>query len=99
MSCAFLLPAYRHIGGIFNIGLGKPTTWNEMARALLAALDCQKTIEYVEMPPDLARQYQNYTCADVRKFHKIFGSGTVGTPIPEAVGEYVQEYLLRNARW
>lgn len=99
MTCAFLK---KECGGLFNVGQGQVTTWNQLATALFDALGREKRIQYVEMPPELSKQYQNYTCADMRKFHKIFSSdGTLYalTPISSAVREYVQMYLMRNGRW
>ena len=102
MTCALLDPKYRNVCGIFNIGQGKPTTWNTLADALFKALQKRPQIGYIDMPPELMRQYQNYTCATMDKFHKIFSSDPkrVATlPIESAVHEYVQEYLMKNARW
>lgn len=99
MSCLFLDPKYRHIGGIFNIGLGQPTSWNQMTQFLFCALEKKSAVSYVDMPPELRHQYQNYTCADMRKFHTIFSMNAEMTPIRKAVREYVSEYLLRDARW
>lgn len=102
MTCAFLDPKYRHVGGIFNIGQGKPTTWNELADALFRSLQKKTKIAYIDMPMELSRQYQNYTCATMDKFFKIFSPDphyTRFTPIDAAVEEYVREYLLRKARW
>jgi ADP-L-glycero-D-manno-heptose 6-epimerase len=99
MSCAFLEPKYKNVSGIYNIGLGKATSWNQMSQFLFDALEKKSSISYVEMPPELNRQYQNYTCADMRKFHTIFSMDTEMTPMDQAVREYVSEYLLRDARW
>jgi ADP-L-glycero-D-manno-heptose 6-epimerase len=102
MTCALLEPKFRNVGGIFNIGYGQTTTWNQLASALFQALGKPARIDYVEMPPELSRQYQNYTCADMRKFHKIFSTEPqriAMTPIEQSVREYVCEYLLRNSRW
>jgi len=97
MTCDFLEPESFSIGGIFNIGQGKPTTWNQLARALFQALGKEPNIEYIDMPPELAKQYQNYTCADMQKFQSHFSY--VPRSIEESVAEYVQEYLLKDARW
>lgn len=94
MTCAFLEST---ACGIYNIGSGKTTTWNELARALFDALKKEPRIEYIDMPAELSRQYQNYTCASMDKFRKLFPMRT--TSISEAVKEYVQQYLLRDARW
>jgi len=100
MTCRFLEPPYRQIGGIFNIGCGQTTTWNRLAKALFLALNKTPRITYIDLPPALHHQYQNYTCADMRKFHKLFSVDTLPTePIEASVSEYVQQYLLRNARW
>ncbi|MDE3045169.1 MAG: ADP-glyceromanno-heptose 6-epimerase [Verrucomicrobiota bacterium] len=96
MTCAFL--ERRDVGGLFNIGRGRTTTWNVLAAALFDALEREKKVEYIEMPPELSKQYQNYTCADMRKFHKIFSEFST-VSIEDAVKEYVREYLLKNARW
>lgn len=102
MTCAFLEPKHRALTGLYNIGQGQVTTWNELADALFKALGQETKIDYIDMPPDLAKQYQNYTCADMRKFNNVFSADThisQTTPMREAVRDYVQEYLLRNGRW
>ncbi len=100
MTCSFLDSKYRKVGGLFNIGQGKVTTWNQLAGALFKALGKEPNIEYIDMPADLSRQYQNYTCADMRKFNTLFSSDLPSPrSIDEAVREYVQEYLMRNSRW
>lgn len=102
MTCALLEPQYRHVTGIYNLGQGKATTWNEVARALFQALGKEPNIAYIDMPPELNQQYQNYTCADMRKFLNIFSSDSKYgrmTSIEESVREYVQGYLLRRSRW
>lgn len=96
MTCDFL---DREASGIYNIGLGVATTWNQMAGYLFDSLEQQSLITYVEMPQEIQHQYQNYTCADMRKFHTIFGARPEMTSMHEAVREYVSTYLLSNARW
>lgn len=48
-------------GGVFNVGTGRATTFNEIADAL----GLKK--KYVEMPESVKRQYQFYTKADITK--------------------------------
>lgn len=98
MTCALLKPQHQHVMGIYNIGMGKATTWNRLAADLFQALNKTPQIVYIKMPPELDRQYQNYTCADTAKFNKIF-DGFPLTPINDAVREYVQEFLLTHQRW
>jgi ADP-L-glycero-D-manno-heptose 6-epimerase len=97
MTCALLEPKNRNVTGIYNIGLGQPTTWNQLAEALFKALQKKAKINYIEMPPELNRQYQNYTCATMDKFLKMIPAQT--TKIEDAVEDYVQGYLLRGERW
>jgi ADP-L-glycero-D-manno-heptose 6-epimerase len=102
MTCAFLQPEYRSLGGLFNIGQGRATTWNELAGALFAALGQETKIEYIDMPPTLSGQYQNYTCADMGKWQKQFAADPSLqsiTSVQDAVLDYVQGYLLTQARW
>ena len=95
MTCGFLQD--RQKNGIYNIGLGAPTTWNQMSQYLFQALQKPSKITYVEMPAHLNLQYQNYTCADMRKFRRDFA--VESTQMPQAVAEYVTDYLLKNERW
>lgn len=95
MTCAFL---EKEVGGIYNIGLGKVTTWNEMAGHLFDVLGKKGKISYVDMPQELKEQYQNYTCADMGKFHKTFSKMQL-TSMSAAVRDYVQNYLLTKERW
>jgi ADP-L-glycero-D-manno-heptose 6-epimerase len=94
MTCDFL---HNPTSGLFNIGQGKTTTWNQLARALFKALNLPPNIEYIDMPAALSKQYQNYTRAEMTKFQNALPFAT--TSIEEAVKEYVQEYLLKEARW
>ncbi len=95
MTCDFLNDKR---GGIFNIGRGEPTTWNQLAVAVFKALNKPSNIAYIDMPQDLVRQYQNYTCAEMNKYSQDkelkFSYDT-----DEAVKDYVQNYILLDRRW
>ncbi len=102
MTCALLEDAFKDVSGIFNIGSGVTTSWNQLANSLFNALGKEANIQYVDMPKEYIKQYQNYTKAEMMKFFKIHAdqeSLVQITPIEDAVQEYVQKYLLRNARW
>jgi len=96
MTTAFL---DKNVGGIFNVGTGKPGTWNQMAEGVFEALQLPVKIEYVEMPKDLIGKYQNYTCADLNKTARAIGGATLCRPFKETVVEYVRDYLLPNKLW
>jgi ADP-L-glycero-D-manno-heptose 6-epimerase len=100
MTCCLLKDAFKEVGGIFNIGRGEAVTWNYLAQCLFKALNQKVNIEYIDMPKDLDIQYQNYTCADMDKFHSLHGeNGFAMTSIDDAVEEYVQQYILQDERW
>ncbi len=53
------------VNGIRNVGTGQARTFNDLGRAVFAALGRAPAIDYGDMPEGLARNYQNYTCADM----------------------------------
>ena len=100
LTCEFLR---NDLSGIFNIGSGKTTSWNALASAVFHALDKKPNIEYIPMPEELKKQYQNFTCADMTKLsngRKKLGLGDACSySVEEAVFDYVKEYLEKDARW
>jgi ADP-L-glycero-D-manno-heptose 6-epimerase len=83
------------INGIFNLGTGTARTWNDLMRAVFAALEREPLIDYVEMPEHLSRQYQNYTQAEMDRFHQHM-PGVRFRSLEESVADYVQGYLVRE---
>jgi ADP-L-glycero-D-manno-heptose 6-epimerase len=86
------LAANRAANGIFNIGSGEAHTWNELARAVFAALGLEPHIEYIEMPEAIRDKYQYYTRADIRKL-RTRGYAASITPLDAAVRDYIVQYL------
>lgn len=83
----------RNINGIFNIGTGNTATWLELAYALFNALDLEPNIEFIDMPDNIRKKYQYYTCANINKL-KEAGYIEEFTPIYNAIGDYVKNYLI-----
>lgn len=81
--------------GIFNIGSGKASTWNELAYALFKALDLPPIIEYVEMPENIKNQYQYFTEATLTKI-KNAGYNKPVSSLDDSVKDYVQNYLMKG---
>lgn len=100
MTCNFL---ENEAGGLYNMGSGETTTWNQLAKALFKAMNRPANIQYIDMPADLIKQYQNYTCADMNKYKETYGllssQPVCQYTIEDAVADYVQNYLLREERW
>jgi ADP-L-glycero-D-manno-heptose 6-epimerase len=82
------LGQHDHGNGLFNSGTGTPRTFLDLAKATFAAMGREPVIEFIPMPADLARQYQNYTRADVSKLREA-GCSVAVTSLEEGVRETV----------
>jgi ADP-L-glycero-D-manno-heptose 6-epimerase len=80
--------------GLFNIGTGKARTWNDLVKAVFAAIGKEPKIEYIEMPEAIRNQYQYFTQAEMAKLRKA-GYNKQTTPLEDAVQDYVQNYLQK----
>lgn len=96
MACAFLKC---DVGGIYNIGSGKASTWNELALGVYHALDQEPQIEYIDMPPELINKYQNYSRADMRKTETVLKEEINCMPLKDSVTDYVRNYLVKGKPW
>jgi len=83
------------LSGLYNIGTGKARTWNDLVKAVFAAMGKELNIEYIEMPESIRNQYQYYTCADITNLRKA-GYDNETTPLEDAIKDYVQNYLQEN---
>jgi ADP-L-glycero-D-manno-heptose 6-epimerase len=90
------LAAAPKAGGLFNVGSGVERSWNDLARAVFAALELPPRIEYVEMPDVLRGKYQYRTVATVDRL-RAAGWTRPFTALEEAVGDYVRNYLVTGS--
>ena len=86
-----------YVNGIFNLGTGQARTWNDLGKAVFAALNREPKIEYIEMPDALRKQYQYFTEAPMEKLQ------ATGCPLPQysletAITDYMQNHLLPGMR-
>jgi ADP-L-glycero-D-manno-heptose 6-epimerase len=88
---------YRQPGikGLFNVGGGTARTWNDLAKALFAALKLPVNIQYIDMPAVLRDKYQYFTAAELTKLKKT-GLPVNITPLEAAVSDYVINYLEKG---
>ncbi|MCD4651853.1 MAG: ADP-glyceromanno-heptose 6-epimerase [Candidatus Cloacimonetes bacterium] len=86
------------IKGLYNLGTGIARTWNDLAKAVFAALDKPASIEYIDMPADLHEHYQNFTQAEMDALEKS-GCPCKFTSLEDGVKNYIQEYLLTNNKY
>lgn len=82
--------------GILNVGTGQARTWNELVRAVFAALNMESRIEYIPMPSELQKQYQNYTEAEMSIVRKLLPEQQFQS-LESSIADYVQTYL--TAEW
>ncbi|HUU19018.1 MAG TPA: ADP-glyceromanno-heptose 6-epimerase [Sedimentisphaerales bacterium] len=80
------------LSGLFNIGTGKARTWNDLVKAVFAAMGKEPNIEYIEIPESIRNQYQYFTEADITKLQKA-GYKKETTLLEDAIKDYVQSYL------
>jgi ADP-L-glycero-D-manno-heptose 6-epimerase len=84
-------------GGLYNLGSGQANTWLTLVNAIFAALGRDPAIEFIEMPAAIRDQYQYFTQAEVAKL-RASGYTRPPTPLPDAVRDYVQNYLVPGRR-
>lgn len=90
--CAWLLLERPDINGIRNVGSGTATSFNDLACAVFSAMGKQPDIRYIPIPENIARNYQNYTCADMSWLAEA-GYGGKLMDVRAGVGDYVRNYL------
>jgi ADP-L-glycero-D-manno-heptose 6-epimerase len=81
----------KDISGIYNLGTGKARTWNDLASSVFSALGKKKNIEYIEMPQNLLKQYQNFTQAEMDKLHDVIDIDF--SSLEDSINDYVNKYL------
>lgn len=91
ITCEFL---FNDMGGIYNVGTGQPRSFNDMAKAIFRSLKLKPSIEYIPMPLDLSKSYQNYTCADISKLNSAMK--LPDTSLEDGVRDYVEDYLYKG---
>jgi ADP-L-glycero-D-manno-heptose 6-epimerase len=92
----------RDVSGIFNCGTGRAQTFNEVAVAVINAVNgsdfsvdelMQKgMLEYIPFPEALAGKYQSYTQADLALL-RAAGYERDFMPVEEGVAAYVRELM------
>jgi ADP-L-glycero-D-manno-heptose 6-epimerase len=86
----------RHdVNGVLNLGTGVARSWNDLMLAVFAAMDRTPQISYIDMPDGLAKQYQNYTQADMSTLQAAMPDVAFGS-LEETVADYVRGYLLKD---
>ncbi|MCR5814270.1 MAG: ADP-glyceromanno-heptose 6-epimerase [Desulfovibrio sp.] len=80
------------ICGIHNVGTGQARSFNDLGRAVFAAMGRETNIVYQPMPDNLSAHYQNYTCADMH-WLKEYQCPISFVSLEQGVRDYVTRYL------
>lgn len=83
------------VSGLFNLGSGKASSFNDMARAIFSALGHSERIQYIDMPDSLVKKYQYFTEAKMDRLSAA-GYSMPFTSLQDGVRDYVQNYLLKD---
>ena len=75
------------INGIYNLGTGAARSWNDLARALFAAVGQEPHITYTEMPESLRPRYQYFTQAEMSHLRQA-GYSRPFTSLEDGVRDY-----------
>jgi len=89
---------HTQVSGLFNLGTGKASTYNDMAKAIFAAINRPSNIHYFDMPHELVDNYQYVTEANMQRL-RVAGYTEPFTPIEEGIRDYVQNYLLKEEHY
>lgn len=84
--------------GVYNLGSGKPTTFNQLTDAVRAGLDLKASelpTEYFDMPASVRRFYQDFTLADMTETERGLGFTPTHDPV-RSITEYAS-YLKQQS--
>ncbi|NCC50192.1 MAG: ADP-glyceromanno-heptose 6-epimerase [Spartobacteria bacterium] len=84
------------VSGLFNCGAGQARSWNDLVKAVFAAMEREPAIDYIDMPAHLRDKYQYFTQADMQKVHAAGYTQPFAT-LEDGIRDYVQNYLVPEA--
>lgn len=95
IAVCYWLMEHQPSSAIYNLGIGKARTFNDLVKATFNGMDLQSVIEYIDIPEDIRDKYQYFTEADM---HKLIAAGyTIPfANLEEGVDDYVRNYLSKN---
>jgi ADP-L-glycero-D-manno-heptose 6-epimerase len=86
------------VNGLFNLGTGQARSFDDLARAIFAALQRQADIKYIDMPANIRPNYQYFTEASMERLRRA-GYSRPFTSIADGVREYVGRFLTQPDRY
>jgi ADP-L-glycero-D-manno-heptose 6-epimerase len=98
VDVALWLLDHPNVNGLFNLGTGQARSFDDLARAVFAALQRPADIQYIEMPEVIRPNYQYFTESSMKRLRKA-GYTRPFTSLAEGVGDYVERYLSQADRY
>ena len=86
------------VNGLFNLGTGQARSFEDLARAIFAALGRPADVSYIDMPTVIRPNYQYFTEASMERL-RIAGYAQPFTSLADGVRDYVQRYLSLPDRY
>lgn len=84
-----------NFAGIYNLGTGKARSWNDLVKSVFNVMGIDINIEYIDIPENLTKQYQNFTEADMTKL-KTTGLKLNFSELEDTIHDYLNNYLLTD---
>lgn len=75
--------------GIYNVGTGKPRTFNDVAIAISNSLGISLKLSYIDMPDNIRQSYQYFTKANIKKLRSA-GYKKEFTSLENGVDKYIK---------
>lgn len=82
------------VNGLYNFGSGKARSFNDMARAIFAAIGREPRLNYIDMPEGLVHKYQYFTEARMDRLRDA-GYTAPTTSLEDGTRDFVQNHLLK----
>jgi ADP-L-glycero-D-manno-heptose 6-epimerase len=81
--------------GLYNMGTGQANTWRDFVQAVFKALELPPNIKFMDLPEGLKKQYQYYTCAEMKKFQQTLPNFKF-LSLEDSVADYVSNHLEKE---
>ena len=91
----FFMMKHKKDSGIYNLGIGKARTFNDLADATFSALSKIRNISFIDTPEDIREKYQYFTQGDMQKLKSI-GYKKPFSTLENGVEDYVKSYLIKG---
>lgn len=81
--------------GIYNLGTGKPRTYNDLALAIFKSLGLPVNISYIDTPREIRDSYQYFTGADMTRLIHAMGGYDFMT-LETGIDIYIKQLQYEN---